>query len=127
VTTRKKERKKEGKPMANQKHLDKLDEGVEAWNAWRAANPSIVPDLSEAMLNDYEIDQINFSGADLSYVSFIDADLNYANLRNANLTDADVEMTSFKRADFTGANVSGVDFSRANTEGAIGLNQKVSR
>jgi hypothetical protein len=36
--------------MANEEHLARLRQGVEAWNQWRAANPGIRPDLSEAHL-----------------------------------------------------------------------------
>jgi hypothetical protein len=32
--------------MANQEHLSKLEEGVEAWNRWRKEHPDIRPDLS---------------------------------------------------------------------------------
>jgi hypothetical protein len=34
--------------MAKQEHLAKLEEGVEAWNAWRLKNLDIVPDLNGA-------------------------------------------------------------------------------
>ncbi|MBD2297403.1 pentapeptide repeat-containing protein [Nostoc sp. FACHB-190] len=36
--------------MANKIHLDKLAEGVIAWNQWRAANPNISVDLSKVYL-----------------------------------------------------------------------------
>ena len=32
--------------MANQEHLAKIQQGVEAWNKWRRENPDIQPDLS---------------------------------------------------------------------------------
>jgi hypothetical protein len=38
------------RPMANEEHLARLQEGVEAWNAWREANPGISPDLMRADL-----------------------------------------------------------------------------
>lgn len=36
--------------MANKIHLNKLAEGVTAWNDWRAANPNIDVDLSGVYL-----------------------------------------------------------------------------
>ena len=37
--------------MANQDHLNKLNEGVDAWNQWRKDNPGITPDLTGANLS----------------------------------------------------------------------------
>jgi hypothetical protein len=37
--------------MANPEHLEILKQGVEAWNTWRRANPSIEPDLTRASLS----------------------------------------------------------------------------
>ena len=36
--------------MADSKHLAKLKKNIEKWNAWREANPRIVPDLRGADL-----------------------------------------------------------------------------
>ncbi len=36
--------------MANPEHLAKLREGVAVWNAWRAENPDVRPDLNKANL-----------------------------------------------------------------------------
>ena len=33
-------------------HLNIFDQGVEAWNRWRQANPEIIPNLSNARLYD---------------------------------------------------------------------------
>ena len=42
--------------MANEEHLNIFTEGPDAWDAWRQANPSVIPDLSGA----------DFSGMGLS-------------------------------------------------------------
>lgn len=53
--------------MANEEHVRRLrNEGVEAWNAWRKAEPEVIPDLS---------------GADLIAADLIAADLRYADGR----------------------------------------------
>jgi hypothetical protein len=33
--------------MENQTYFDILDQGIDAWNAWRKKNPKIKPDLSK--------------------------------------------------------------------------------
>ena len=65
------------KLMANAEHLRLLRQGVEVWNAWRAKEPTVPPDLS---------------GADLSnaLLSGLEADLGGANLTEANLSGADL-------------------------------------
>ena len=59
--------------MANEEHLAKLREGVEAWNDWRDSNLEIRPGLSEA-----DIGKANLVPANLNetYISL-------ANLRGA--------------------------------------------
>jgi hypothetical protein len=56
--------------MANEEHLARLKQGGEAWNQWRAENPTISPELSRA----------NFREADLNGADLIWADLSEANL-----------------------------------------------
>ena len=74
--------------MADQSHLDILQQGVEAWNSWRERNPSIKPDLcgeplSEADLRDADLSGANLSGAVLSEVNLSEANLSGADLRGA--------------------------------------------
>ena len=61
--------------MANPEHIDFLSQGIVVWNAWREANPSIRPDLSEANLSGLNLREINLVGADLHEVNFSDTDL----------------------------------------------------
>jgi uncharacterized protein YjbI with pentapeptide repeats len=65
--------------MANLEHVELLSVGVEAWNAWRKANPEIRPDLSGLDLTNANLVGINFSGVDLRE----------ACLAGANFSDAD--------------------------------------
>ena len=73
--------------MANPEHLAILSRGVSVWNAWRAENPDVRPDLNRAKLSGAHLQQANLTGAHL-----IDADLTRAYLYRADLT----------RANFTG-------------------------
>ncbi len=49
--------------MAKPEHLAKLEEGVEAWNAWSLENLDIVPDLNGADLLWADFSEANLSGA----------------------------------------------------------------
>lgn len=65
-----------GFAMANEKHVELLQQGIGAWNAWREKEPETKPDLRE----------VNLSGANLSKAMLSDANLNKANLSEANLS-----------------------------------------
>jgi uncharacterized protein YjbI with pentapeptide repeats len=100
--------------MADQSHLDILQQGREAWNSWRERNPSIQPDLSGANLY-----MVNLSGAELLAANLIGANLTGANLTGANLAQANSSFAQLvgaylTRANFFKADLTGADFSRAN-------------
>jgi uncharacterized protein YjbI with pentapeptide repeats len=61
--------------LANARHLERLKEGVEAWNAWRSKEPNALPDLEDANLRDTDL-----SGYDLSRSSLRGADLRRSTL-----------------------------------------------
>jgi uncharacterized protein YjbI with pentapeptide repeats len=89
--------------VANPEHLELLRQGVDVWNAWRAKEPSIQPDLRDADLG----------GARLN-----DANLAKALLVGANLGGADLRRADLSRAGLLGANLSGADLREANLSGA---------
>lgn len=101
-------RLKWGGCMANEEHLAILKKGVSAWNEWRAENPSLKPDLSEAFLartafNGVDFDRANLHGADLGGTSlhraqFYRADLGSANLGGVNLRGATLVRTNLSKA-----------------------------
>jgi len=49
--------------MADKEHVDRLLSGVAAWNEWRAANPEIVPKLTEANLFRGRLDKADLRNA----------------------------------------------------------------
>jgi pentapeptide repeat protein len=125
--------------MANDEHVAILEKGVDAWNAWRAKNPDIRPDLVQADLRDAYLRGANLSGADLHEADLFRAYLHGANLSGANLTDADLSVAVLSRAvligaersrqtnlsgtrlvyaDLRGATLNGVNFVEANLRGA---------
>ena len=62
--------------MANPEHRQILQQGVEAWNAWREQPKDVSPDLPFADL----------LGADLHGTGLREADLTRTNLTRANLS-----------------------------------------
>jgi hypothetical protein len=95
-----------------------LKKGVTAWNAWRAENPDVLPNLSDAEFIEADLIGANLNGADLSEANLFganlnEADLSAANLIGANLFGADLRAailidTDFSGADLTGCRIHGV-------------------
>jgi uncharacterized protein YjbI with pentapeptide repeats len=94
--------------MANPDHLNILRQGVDAWNAWRAREPLITPDLSREDLRAPFLPGVNLGGVDLGGRILPGANLSGTNLSGANLI----------RADLFGANLSGAFLIRTNLSGA---------
>jgi hypothetical protein len=95
--------------MANPEQLAKLNEGVEAWNRWRASQ-AFVPDLRAAALTDRDLSGAHLSGADLREADLNKTALSGASLREANLQGVDLSVVhgglqteQFAGADLTGA------------------------
>ena len=76
--------------MANQEHLDILEQGVKIWNQWREEHPEFEPDLKEASLKEKNLKEINLTKADLQKANLKGADLTKANLRGADLSNANL-------------------------------------
>ncbi|MAG37486.1 MAG: hypothetical protein CL878_14720 [Dehalococcoidia bacterium] len=124
--------------MANPGHLARLQEGVEAWNKWRAADRNIIPNLygvslvaadlrganlTEASLGTARLSRANLSTAELILANLIDADLAYTNLNEANLAGANLAGVNLRGADLSGADLggamlAGTDLGEADLTGA---------
>ncbi len=96
-------------------HIDILRRGPRAWNAWRAQNPGITPQLmgialkaSERQMGPINGGPINLSGARLRHAS-----LRFATLSGADLSGADLSDTDLSEARLNGANLSGADLTDA--------------
>jgi hypothetical protein len=110
--------------MADSRQVDRLAEGVTAWNAWRRRSPAVQPDLSRALLIDRDLRGINLAGANLERTNFRQSILSRANLTRANLRGADLRATSLRRArldhaDLTGAVLRHSSLAEVRLEGAL--------
>jgi hypothetical protein len=110
---------------ATSKYVTKLKKSIKEWNAWREANPGIVPDLSELNYNlRLEVlIEADLGGADLSAVNLkrtalSGANLRRANLRGANLSGAFLGSANLSEANLSGANLTLADLSWADLRGA---------
>lgn len=79
--------------MANQRHLNKLCEGVSTWNQWREEHPEILPDLRKAglrgaVLTGIDFRRTNFDGADLHNAKLCSVSLHSASICQTNLSGA---------------------------------------
>lgn len=115
--------------VAKQEHLKILRDGVDTWNAWRAENLQIRPDLSSADLSEANLSRANLSDANLFEAYLLpDANLAKANLSGAtlcladivgaNLSDTNLTGADLARADLSGTNLSGANLSGANLPGS---------
>ncbi|MEO0987855.1 MAG: pentapeptide repeat-containing protein [Cyanobacteria bacterium J06639_14] len=113
--------------MADEVHLEIIEQGVEKWNRWREVDSKSQPDLSGAYLFEAELSGINLSGANLSRACLIGAKLKEANLRGANLQTlyasavnlegADLANANLKQANLSEARLAHTNFSQASAEG----------
>ena len=103
--------------MADAKHLELLKQGVDLWNEWRAKEPSIVPDFSEAKLDGRNLSQADLNGAYLRRASLMGTDLSGANLTQADLAQTTLFDANFRGANLSQANLNGAHLPRASLMG----------
>ena len=95
--------------MADIDFLALIERGSESWNLWRANNPEIRPDLSQAYLFGQVLGEFDLSSANLERACLISA-----NLRGANLQGSCLQSVYASGVDFTGADLSEADLGRGN-------------
>lgn len=85
--------------MANEQHLNVLNEGVNAWNRWREQNPDIRPNLRRANLANRDLTGADLSNGDLDDAQLTSVNLTRANLNRADLHGANLGPTPLKRGE----------------------------
>jgi uncharacterized protein YjbI with pentapeptide repeats len=76
--------------MANKAHVAMLKKGRQAWNAWRRANPDLVPDLEGFDAPYSRLQGYNFRGANLREAKLAGSRLMRASFYGADLTDIEL-------------------------------------
>ncbi len=118
--------------MANEDHLEILNQGREAWNRWRLTTGSkgklAAADLGGSDLRGFDLTNCNLlranlsgailSGADLSFSNLVLADLERAELPHANLGGARLSQAMLTGASLGGAFLGGAQLFSAQLEGA---------
>ncbi len=101
--------------------------GPARWNAWRQTNPTMKPDLRDQWIvcrEEANLQNIDFSDADLTFASFFGARCTGASFRNADLQDTNLSGTDLRFTDFAGARLLRTNLSGADLTGAFGLTRK---
>ena len=92
--------------MADEAQVKLLREkGVEVWNEWRRANPTIQPDLRNASFDEMSLRKVDLHDVRLERAGLQGTGLNEADLRNADLSGANLFEANLGRALLVGANL----------------------
>lgn len=118
--------------MADQQLIDLLNQGIPAWNEWKAKQPEkqrfdlsgtdfayISAQLSEIDLTYCDLQECNLSGLTIVRGFFSFANLRGANLSRANLTSAQLTCADLSTAILAGANLTSANLGVANLTSAI--------
>ena len=110
--------------MAIEEHLNKIKQGVDAWNKWREDNPNEVPDLSKADIRGCKLQKINLNNANLKeaklqYSNLYEANLEKADLSKAKLLETNLQSAKLKNADLSGAGLLESNLQFTDLENAI--------
>jgi len=100
--------------MSNPEHLSKLRAGVGVWNAWRADNPGIKPDLRGA-----DLQRIRLCGGDRDAEHYLNKLNSGQNLRDVRRDGADLREVDFRGANLTSSILSLCDLSGADLSETI--------
>ena len=104
--------------MAEQRQLEILKKGPEAWNEWRKQSGRVFVDLSGAELLGAGLRGADLYAANLHNAELRNADLSRAHLRNAELSGAHLSGAHLRNADLSRANLSGADLREADLHDA---------
>ncbi len=104
--------------MADEKLMEILWQGAEAWNRWRAENNYGVIDLRKADLFKATLRGVNLRDVELYGANIGEADLSGADLSGANLCKVNLEKTNLESVDLSETDSREADLRRANLKGA---------
>ena len=100
--------------MANPQHVKIARPGTAAIRNWRASNPNVRLDLSEADLRKANLSGVNLNGANLSKADLSKAGLSEADLRTADLREANLSEANLRNSDLVGTSFASTTLRDAN-------------
>jgi len=105
-------------------HVRRFQRGHRYWNAWRKANPDVVPDLSGTKFERRDLRYMDltcanlrgsvFDGAILTYARLYAVEAQNASFKRVNLCDINATGGVFLGVSFVGSNCARADFSYAD-------------
>jgi uncharacterized protein YjbI with pentapeptide repeats len=109
--------------MRKSQQIALFNQGVRAWNTWRANNPTEKPDFDGIDLSEIQLSGAHLSGIDLSLmnlsgVNLSKAYLNETHLQKANLSKTNLRGAHLIEADLSEADLSGTELSNTYLIGA---------
>lgn len=100
--------------MADKRLSELIRQGVDAWNEWRADNPTESIDLRGEGLTGLKLSGVNLSKASLSHAELSNVDFSGANFHGANLDGAILKAADLHGAKFSEASLVGAELKEAN-------------
>ena len=112
--------------MANQEHLEILNQGVAVWNKWRETHQNVRPDLTNADLSETVRPKrilygANFSLTKLSGVFLLGVNLSGVDFSGADLYGAALSHVDLHCTNFSNATIGFTIFADVDLSSAIGL------
>jgi|GEM_PF-3741403 uncharacterized protein YjbI with pentapeptide repeats len=83
-------------------YFNLLDQGVLAWNTWRAQHPDKIINLEGARLDYRDLREINFSRMNLENTRFQGTDFRHADFTCSRLCYANIKRCALDHARFSG-------------------------
>jgi len=99
--------------MADKFCIQKLKEGVRAWNTWRFGSS-----IYELDFSNFNLEKESLIGIDFHGVNLTNTNLSYAQLTGANLSGTKLINTNLSYAHLREANLAGADLTSTNLTGA---------
>ena len=100
--------------MEKSEQLTLFRQGVNAWNSWRAKNPTENPVFDDVDVGEFLLTGTYLNGINLNFVSFNGGDLSRAYLNEAKLRGV-----TFRKTNLSGAHLIEADFREADLQGVV--------
>lgn len=107
-----KENDEERKPIVlkENKYLPIIQKGTESWNSYRKENPHILPDLSNILISELNLEGVNLKNVSLENACIQKSNLNNGNMNGINANNLEIKNLQINNADFSNSNLNNAEF-----------------